>query len=110
MKKFNVTGNCIPEKNYMVDISDKISQIKSFIDNGHYFTINRARQYGKTTTLGVLERDIKNEYTVASISFQAVGDNYFASEEAFCEMFTELVQEALELNGTEKNYTDQWVD
>ena len=29
MKRFNVTGNCIPEEDYMVDISGKISQIKS---------------------------------------------------------------------------------
>ena len=29
MKKFNVTGTCIPEKHYMVDISDKLSQIRS---------------------------------------------------------------------------------
>jgi len=110
MKKFNVLGNCIPTENYMVDISDKIAQIKILIDSGYYFTINRARQYGKTTTLGVLERAIKDEYTVASISFQAIGDSCFESESSFCEMFTELVQEALQFAGAEGSYVDQWVD
>ena len=36
------------EKNYMVDISGRIDRIISeYIENGQYFTINRARQYGK---------------------------------------------------------------
>ena len=103
-------GNCIPAENYMVDISGKIAQIKTLIDNGYYFTINRARQYGKTTTLGVLERAIKDEYAVASISFQAIGDTCFETENSFCEMFTELVQEALQFVGLEASYTEQWVD
>jgi len=94
----------------MVDISNKIVQIKKFINDGYYFTINRARQYGKTTTLAVLERAIQDEYVVASISFQAIGDKSFESEESFCEMFTGLVQEALEFAGIEENYTNQWVD
>ena len=110
MRKFNVTGNCIPSENYMVDISGKIAQIKKLIDNGYYFTINRARQYGKTTTLGVLEHAIRDEYIVASISFQAIGEESFKSVEEFCEMFTELVHEALQFAKTEENYAEQWLD
>jgi len=110
MKKFNVMGNCIPEENYMVDISGKITEIRKLIDNRYYFTINKARQYGKTTTLAVLERAIQDEYIVASISFQGIGDNSLATEEEFCTTITELIHEALELTGTEKAYTEQWVD
>ncbi len=51
MRRFNVTGLCTPDKDYMVDISDKIEQIRAMVDMEEYFTINRARQYGKTTTL-----------------------------------------------------------
>lgn len=62
-KKFCVTGTCIPEKNYMVDISKRIDTIMhDYIENGQYFTINRARQYGKTTTLYLLERRLQKEY------------------------------------------------
>ena len=39
-KKFNVTGTCIPEENYMVDITNKLEQIKKMIDAKEYFTIN----------------------------------------------------------------------
>jgi len=56
MKRFNVTGICVPEEHYMADISGKIAQIKKLIDNRGYFTINRARQYGKTTTLYEIRR------------------------------------------------------
>ena len=76
-KKFCVTGICIPEKNYMVDISKRIDTIMhDYIENGQYFTINRARQYGKTTTLYLLERRLQKEYLVLSLSFEAV-DEYF---------------------------------
>ena len=48
MRHFNVTGLCTPDKDYMVDISDKIQKIRGMVDMEEYFTINRARQYGKT--------------------------------------------------------------
>ena len=67
-KRFCITGTCIPEKNYMVDISDRIDRIiQDYIENGKYFTINRARQYGKTTTLYLLERRLQKDYIVLSL-------------------------------------------
>lgn len=36
MKKYNVTGACIPEKHYMVDISGKLSQIIGIIGDKEY--------------------------------------------------------------------------
>ena len=50
MKRFNVTGTCVGHKHYMADISAKLDEIEKLVDDEHYFTINRARQYGKTTT------------------------------------------------------------
>ena len=32
MRRFNVTGLCTPDKDYMVDISDKIEQIRAMVD------------------------------------------------------------------------------
>ena len=58
-KTFNVSAACRKELHYMVDISDKLSQIKEMVDRGEYFTINRARQYGKTTTLRELKKMLK---------------------------------------------------
>ncbi len=35
----------------MVNLSERLVEITKLVDAGKYFTINRARQYGKTTTL-----------------------------------------------------------
>jgi len=47
-KKFNSVGVCVSRKHCMLNISNKLKQIKELIDNEFYFTINRPRQYGKT--------------------------------------------------------------
>ncbi len=75
-KRFNVTGTCIPEKHYMVDISKKLDSILELVYNEEYFIINRPRQYGKTTTLYLLNRYLKtsNEYIPIKISFEGIGD------------------------------------
>ena len=57
MKKyFNVTGNCNPQRHYMVDVSRKFEQVMDLIEQGEYFAINRPRQYGKTTMLSLVAR------------------------------------------------------
>ena len=48
----------------MVDITGKLEEIKALVDKERYFTINRGRQYGKTTTLTHLKRLLDSEYTV----------------------------------------------
>ena len=110
MRKFNVTGLCTPEEDYMVDISEKIKQIKQLVDNRSYFTINRARQYGKTTTLNELCKALAGEYIVISISFQGMGDESFASSEAFCQSFIKQVVEALDFTMTLSEYIENWDD
>ena len=53
-RKFNVNGVCRPNRHYMVDLSSRLAAIKKMVDDGAYFTINKARQYGKTTMLQAL--------------------------------------------------------
>ena len=96
MKRFNVTGTCIPEKHYRVDISAKLEKIISLVENGDYFVINRPRQYGKTTTLYNLEKELQKKYLLLSISFEGMGDKSFSSEEEFSESFLSLLVESLE--------------
>ncbi|MCI8939947.1 MAG: hypothetical protein HFH12_08150 [Dorea sp.] len=67
-RHFNVNAVCRPGEHYMVDISDKLRQIKAMIDAGKYFTINRARQYGKTTTLQALRDYLKEDCGVRTLS------------------------------------------
>jgi AAA+ ATPase superfamily predicted ATPase len=68
----------------MVDTSKKLAQIEEYIEEGLYFTINRARQFGKTTTMKALFRNLSDRYVVISISFE-IGDTIFDSVEGFCE-------------------------
>ncbi len=83
MKCFNTTTVCIPEKHYMVDLSERVREIKKLIDAGKYFTINRARQYGKTTTLSALEKCLSSEYDVISIDFQDITGADYIDENEF---------------------------
>jgi len=89
MKRFHITGNCIPEENYMVDTSKKLDQIMKMIENKEYFVINRPRQFGKTTTLFLLRHRLLNseKYLPIKLSFEGVGEATFASETVFCEEF-----------------------
>lgn len=88
-KKFNVTGLCLPEKHYMADTSGILKQIVKMIDEGNYFTINRARQYGKTTLLELLRRILQKRYVVLSLSFEGMGTSSFANEDTFTREFLE---------------------
>ena len=92
MKVFNTTANCIPEENYMADLSERLRKIKKMVDEKKYFTINRPRQYGKTTTLKALEEYLKNDYIVVSLDFQDIGNEGFQNENEFSQSFATLLQ------------------
>ena len=94
-KRFNSTGVCVSKKHYMVDISDKLEQIKKLIDDEFYFTINRPRQYGKTTTLNEINNALKDIYLVISMSFEGIGDAVFEDEKSFCNKFLKLMVKEL---------------
>ena len=117
-KYFNVNGSCDPDIHYMVDISDKLQQIKAMVDSGAYFTINKARQYGKTTTLNALAELLQKEYEVIYLDFQMLSYGDFESEENFvsafsselllnCTQIPESVKQSLEAyaGGSEKSVT-----
>ena len=92
MKHFNTTAVCIPSKHYMVDLSERIKEIEKLVDDGKYFAINRARQYGKTTTLTALTKVLKNQYVVISTSFEGIGDAGFEDESSFVKEFCRLLR------------------
>ena len=110
MRKFNVTGTCVPTKHYMVDMTDKLKQIKAMTDEGEYFTINRGRQYGKTTTLTGLETYLADEYLVISISFEGFSESNFANEKAFCQEFLIAIDESLEFLESAPCWRDETIE
>lgn len=95
MKTFNTTAVCIPEKHYMVDLSERIQKIKKLVDEGKYFTINRARQYGKTTTINALRKSLSDFYCVVSISFEGIGNAGFKTEQSFVKAFCRKIKKEL---------------
>ena len=91
MKSFNTTAVCIPSKHYMVDLTERVREIGELVEKGEYFTINRARQYGKTTTLNALKNYLTPKYVVISLDFQGISSSGFATEQDFVQEFSRLI-------------------
>ncbi len=87
MREFNVTGSCNKREHYMVDIGNKLDKISILVHKGKYFTINRARQYGKTTTIKFLEEKLKEEYIVLRTTFEGLDDYAFENSKNFNKSF-----------------------
>lgn len=83
----------------MVDIKPKLEKIKDMVDKGQYFTINRARQYGKTTTLRALGQFLEKDYIVVSLDFQMMSASKFRNENTFSIAFAKDFLETIEDGG-----------
>jgi hypothetical protein len=108
-KRFNVTGTCFPDKHYMADNSNKLRLVRELIEAGEYFTINRPRQYGKTTTIQTMGKMLREtgEYIVFNISFEGVGDSMFKDEFAFAPNFMSILKRFAPLQAPELN---EWLE
>lgn len=95
VKRFNTTGICYPEEHYMVDITSRLDETAKLVDRGEYVVINRARQYGKTTTLHLLAGRLKEHYIVLSISFEGMSDEVYRTEQLFVQRICGLLYNAL---------------
>jgi hypothetical protein len=100
-RKFNITGACLPEDHYMVDISGKIAEIFKMVEQGDYFVISRPRQYGKTTVLNMLDRFLQtdSDYLTINISFEGIGEEGFESTPVFLEAFFLLLNQEFKSSG-----------
>lgn len=83
----------------MVDLSERVKEIKKLVDEGKYFTINRARQYGKTTTIEALCRALEKEAIVISLDFQDIEDGSFKDGGEFSKAFARILLDAHEFDG-----------
>lgn len=108
MKCFNTAGVCIPKINYMADTSAVIEQIIArYVSPGKYFTIDRPRQCGKTTTLYLLEEQLKNDYIVLSLSFESA-DELFVSLYTLAAGFIRKTARILKAQGIEGAILNDW--
>ncbi|MCP4157607.1 MAG: AAA family ATPase [bacterium] len=95
-REFNDTGLCVPHLHYMAHRAAKLKELVKLAVKGKYFTINRPRQYGKTTFMYLLEKDLeKNGTLVIKISFEGVGDTIFTDEKQFAPGFLKMLQRRL---------------
>jgi hypothetical protein len=106
-KEFNITGSCNPQWHYMVDTTKRFKSVESLIDRGKYFTINRARQYGKTTTLSMIWRKLSDRYLVIKTSFEGIGDAPFKDEESFAKMFSGRILREIK-SAENEQYASVW--
>ena len=107
-KRFNITGLCVPEKHYMVDTSAKMEQVGKMIDRGDYFTINRARQFGKTTLLHGIRQKFSDRYLIIDMSFEGIGNTPFENQSNFVSTFCALVFRYLEFVQIDEKYLSFW--
>lgn len=102
-REFNTTGICDPEKHYMVDLSQRLSEVRKLVDEGKYFTINRARQFGKTTTLHALAEYLNQDYLVVSMDFQMqMSDAKFKNENSFSMAFARAFENSFRITENAK--------
>lgn len=94
-KYFNVNGICYPDEHYMVNIEDRLDKIQKLVDEKKYFVINRARQYGKTTTMNLLVKYLSSNYITFFISFEGLGESAFEKEASFCSMICKLLYDTI---------------
>jgi hypothetical protein len=84
----------------MADSSAKYAHMLEMIEQGDYFTINRPRQYGKTTALFQLESILNKTttYLVLRMSFESLGESAFKDEQSFCQVFLDELRFRAGLN------------
>jgi hypothetical protein len=96
-KKFNITGNCYVSKHYMMDNSQKVAKVYELVEEGAYFSINRPRQYGKTTTLFAIDEKLNKteEYLSIRMNFQGIDQKWHESDGNFAQMFVQEMYKGL---------------
>jgi len=111
-RSFNITGMCVPDTDYMIDISGRVEKVKKMVDQGNYFAINRPRQYGKTTLIDALSCRLSAEYVCALISFEGLGDESFENAEKFCNLLMSKIRAALKDSAAsyDTGYIASWMN
>lgn len=96
----------MPDRHYMVDVTERVEGIRQMIERGDYFCINRGRQYGKTTTLKAIQRTLEPEFLVLSISFEGLGQSNMATDEAVARTFVNILDFQMEYLEMDAAITD----
>lgn len=98
---FNSTGTCIPGKHFVADVSGKLDRLMEMVDRGDYFTIDRPRQYGKTTVMYLLIQRLHKDknYLVLDTSFEGIDSSTYAAPDRFIPALLDLLNMRLDFAG-----------
>ena len=100
-RKFNDTGLCVPQLHYMADTSEKIAKIVRMVEAGEYFTINRPRQFGKTTILSLLAQRLnkRDDYVALRITFEEMDPEGCGKQKQFISEILMMILSGLDFLG-----------
>ncbi len=104
-KKFNTSVTCNPDIHYMVDVTNKMRVFEGLINDKCYFTITRARQFGKTSSLKWIYNNLNDRYLVVSISFEDTEEDDWISAATFYKTFCGYMETAFKNDKLIKNET-----
>lgn len=108
-KYFNTSVTCDPKRHYMVDTTAKMKVFERLIDQKAYFTINRARQFGKSSSLNWILWNMSDRYLVIPISFETEADNNWQNEQTFFKYFCgKIAQFFARTPAKDASYLDFW--
>ena len=93
-KYFNTAVTCDPKRHYMVDTTAKMKVFEGLIDQKCYFTISRARQFGKSTSLNWILWNMSDRYLVIPASFEKYSEKDWVDDKSFCKFFCTKVIDA----------------
>jgi hypothetical protein len=88
----------------MADTSDRIEQIFKIVEQGDYFVINRPRQYGKTTSLYLLNKKLEqtSEYFPVKISFEKISTESYKNDTTFIHALMMQLWQVFQLSGNQE--------
>ena len=108
-KEFNTSVTCNPKRHYMVDVTAMMKVFEGLIDDGKYFTITRARQFGKSTSLNWIYNNLSDRYLVIPASFEKYSEDSWNDDDSFCKYFcTKIIDACVREN--DKSVISFWQD
>jgi hypothetical protein len=78
----------------MVDVTAKMKVFETLIDRKNYFTITRARQFGKSSALNWILWNMSDRYLVIPASFEKYSEKDWTDDKSFCKFFCTKVIDA----------------
>ena len=74
-RRFNITGPCVPGRDFMVDLSSRLKRPVQAISRGESLLLVRARQCGKTTLLRELAQALRQKNLAVALCAMQVAED-----------------------------------